>query len=178
MIADEYADPAFGTGVVKITPAHDANDFEVGRRHSLAMPVVIDQTRSAATKSPTRLGAFLQSCKASTGSRRASAIVALLQANGHLVKKEVHQHSVRHCYRCDTVVEPRLSDQWFVRMAALAEPALEGVRTGRVRLLPDKWVGCTSTGCRTSATGTSRGSSGGATAFRCGTAPRASRRTT
>src|SRR5204863_465282 len=68
-------------------------------------------------------------------------IVEMLQARGRLERKEVHQHNVRHCYRCDTVVEPRLSDQWFVRMAPLAAPALEGVRSGRIRLLPEKWVG-------------------------------------
>ena len=68
-------------------------------------------------------------------------VVAMLEAEGRLVKKEVHTHNVRHCYRCDTVVEPRLSDQWFVRMQPLAVPALEGVRSGRVRILPDKWVG-------------------------------------
>ena len=68
-------------------------------------------------------------------------IVKMLEESGRLVKKETHQHSVRHCYRCDTVVEPRLSDQWFVRMAELAAPALEAARSGRVRILPEKWVG-------------------------------------
>jgi valyl-tRNA synthetase len=140
VIADDYADPAFGTGVVKITPAHDANDFEVGRRHSLAMPVVIDangivnEGADAAGRIPDAL------CGLDRFAAR-EKIVAMLQESGRLVKKEVHQHNVRHCYRCDTVVEPRLSDQWFVRMAALAEPALAAVRTGRIRLLPDKWVG-------------------------------------
>jgi valyl-tRNA synthetase len=140
VVADDYADPEFGTGVVKITPAHDANDFEVGRRHGLAMPVVIDETGTmregtdAAGRVPEAL-AGLDRFEART------RIIAMLESSGRLVKKEVHQHNVRHCYRCDTVVEPRLSDQWFVRMAELAAPALEGVRTGRVRLLPDKWVG-------------------------------------
>jgi valyl-tRNA synthetase len=139
VIADEYADPAFGTGVVKITPAHDANDFEVGRRHGLAMPVVIDQFgkmgegADAAGRVP---AAF-------AGMDRFEArkeIVRQLEAAGRLVKKEPHTHNVRHCYRCDTVVEPRLSDQWFVRMRSLADPALEGVRTGRVRILPEKHI--------------------------------------
>jgi len=140
VIADDYADPAFGTGVVKITPAHDANDFEVGRRHGLAMPVVIDETGTlrevadAAGRVPLELH----------GLDRFEArerVVQLLSAAGRLVKKEVHQHNVRHCYRCDTVVEPRLSDQWFVRMASLAEPALAGVRSGHIRILPEKWNG-------------------------------------
>jgi valyl-tRNA synthetase len=140
IVADDYADPEFGTGVVKITPAHDMNDFEVGRRHSLPMPVVIDEhgvmneVLDAASRVPEEL----------IGVDRFSArghVVEMLEKLGRLEKTEVHQHNVRHCYRCETVVEPRLSDQWFVRMAPLAEPALAAVRTGRVRLLPEKWVG-------------------------------------
>ena len=140
VIADEYADPAFGTGVVKITPAHDANDFEVGRRHNLPTPVVIDmygalnEVSDASGRVPVEL----------RGVDRADArhrIVKQLEVLGRLVKRETHVHSVRHCYRCDTVVEPRLSDQWFVKMAPLAEPALEAVRDGRIRILPEKWVG-------------------------------------
>jgi valyl-tRNA synthetase len=140
VIADEYADPAFGTGVVKITPAHDANDFEVGRRHGLPMPVVIDmhgevnEVEAAAGRVP----AELRGVDRVDARRR---IVAMLEEAGRLVKREPHQHNVRHCYRCDTVVEPRLSDQWFVRMAPLAEPALAAVRDGRVRILPERWVG-------------------------------------
>jgi valyl-tRNA synthetase len=140
VIADEYVDPTFGTGVVKITPAHDANDFDVGRRHSLAMPVVIDEhgmmreVADADGRVPREL----------LGIDRFEArerVVAMLKSLGRLERTETHQHNVRHCYRCDTVVEPRLSDQWFVRMAPLAEPALEGVRSGRIRLLPEKWIG-------------------------------------
>jgi valyl-tRNA synthetase len=140
IIADDYADPAFGTGVVKITPAHDANDFEVGRRHDLPAPIVIDEhgVMGEVAESKGRVPAVLRGLDRFEARER---VVAMLEAAGRLVKKETHQHSVRHCYRCDTVVEPRLSDQWFVRMAPLAEPALAAVRTGRVRLLPDKWVG-------------------------------------
>ena len=140
VIADDYADPEFGTGVVKITPAHDANDFEVGRRHGLHTPVVIDmygrmgEMEDAAGRVP-------ESLRGVDRFEARAHIVALLGAAGRLVKTEAHQHNVRHCYRCDTVVEPRLSDQWFVRMAPLAEPALAAVRAGRVRILPDKWVG-------------------------------------
>jgi valyl-tRNA synthetase len=140
IIADEYADPEFGTGVVKITPAHDANDFEVGRRHSLAMPVVIDEhgVMNEMDDAAGRVPRALQGLDRFDARDR---IVEMLRALGRLERKEVHQHNVRHCYRCDTVVEPRLSDQWFVSMASLAEPALEAVRTGRVRLLPEKWNG-------------------------------------
>jgi len=140
VIADEYADPQFGTGVVKITPAHDANDFEVGKRHNLPMPVVIDEYGMMAegAEAKGRVPAFVK------GDERFAArkkLVKALQDSGALVKTEQHQHNVRHCYRCDTVVEPRLSDQWFVKMAPLAKPALEGVRTGAIRILPQKWEG-------------------------------------
>jgi valyl-tRNA synthetase len=140
VIADDYADPEFGTGVVKITPAHDANDFEVGRRHSLDMPVVIDQY-GAMNEVADATGRVPHALRGVDRFEAREKIVAQLKASGRLVKTEAHQHNVRHCYRCETVVEPRLSDQWFVRMAALAEPALEGVRTGRVRILPEKWIG-------------------------------------
>ena len=138
VIADDYVDREFGTGVVKITPAHDANDFEVGRRHGLPAPVVMDaagyvrEVSDAAGRVPAALD----------GVERFEArarIVEALEGEGALVRVEPHQHAVRHCYRCSTIVEPRLSDQWFVRMAPLAEPALEAVRDGTVRILPERW---------------------------------------
>ncbi len=138
IIADDYADPAFGTGVVKITPAHDPNDFEVGRRHDLPTPVVMtpdgrmDNGAGAVERVPDDL----------RGVDRFEArerIIHLLRARGELVKIEKHDHAVPHCYRCGTVVEPRLSDQWFVKMKPLAEPALDAVKSGRIRILPEKW---------------------------------------
>jgi valyl-tRNA synthetase len=138
IIADDYADPEFGTGVVKITPAHDANDFEVGKRHNLAAPVVIDEQgrmreeRDADGRVPETL-AGLDRFEAR------ERIVAMLREEKALARVEQHQHAVRHCYRCDTVVEPRLSDQWFVKMAPLAEPALAAVRAGGIRILPERW---------------------------------------
>ncbi|MEX2180269.1 MAG: valine--tRNA ligase [Gemmatimonadaceae bacterium] len=140
IIADEYADPAFGTGVVKITPAHDANDFEVGRRHGLAMPVVIDANGVMAedASSTGRVPDLVRGDDRVVARRK---IVQALQDSGALVTTESHQHAVRHCYRCDTVVEPRLSDQWFVTMAPLAAPALAGLRSGAIRILPQKWEG-------------------------------------
>ncbi|MEO7456130.1 MAG: valine--tRNA ligase, partial [Gemmatimonadaceae bacterium] len=140
VIADEYADPAFGTGVVKITPAHDANDFEVGRRHDLPSPVVIDM-HGVMNEGMDALGRVPNEIADLDRFDARAHIVKRLESEGRLVKKEVHQHAVRHCYRCDTVVEPRLSDQWFIRMSELAGPALEGARSGRVRILPEKWVG-------------------------------------
>jgi valyl-tRNA synthetase len=140
IVADDYADPEFGTGVVKITPAHDMNDFEVGRRHDLPMPVVIDE-HGVLNEVADAGGRVPEGLRGVDRFEARTRIVAMLERLGRLEKKEVHQHNVRHCYRCDTVVEPRLSDQWFVRMAPLAEPALAAVQTGRVRLLPEKWVG-------------------------------------
>jgi valyl-tRNA synthetase len=138
VIADSYADAAFGTGVVKITPAHDANDFEVGKRHSLAMPIIIDETgvvrevENAEGRVPREID----------GLDRFAArdkIVEMLKASGNLEKIENRDHAVRHCYRCDTVVEPRLSEQWFVKMEPLARPALQAVRDGAIRILPERW---------------------------------------
>jgi valyl-tRNA synthetase len=140
IIADDYADPAFGTGVVKITPAHDANDFEVGKRHGLPMPVVIDADArmGEVSDAPGRVPEELRGLDRFEARER---IVQMLRDSGALVKAELHQHAVRRCYRCNTVVEPRLSDQWFVRMAPLAKPALDGLRTGAIRILPERWEG-------------------------------------
>src|SRR5690349_15864402 len=133
IIADEYADPEFGTGVVKITPAHDANDFEVGRRHNLPAPVVIDATGTMCEERDAD-GRVPEALRGLDRFEARARIVALLEAEGALARVETHQHAVRHCYRCDTVVEPRLSDQWFVKMAPLAEPALAAVRAGAIRI--------------------------------------------
>ncbi len=140
IIADEYTDPEFGTGAVKITPAHDANDFDVGVRHGLSMPVVIapNATMADGPDAHGRVPAEL------VGLDRAAArerVVDMLRAAGRLVDVRVHEHAVRHCYRCHTAVEPRLSDQWFVRMAPLAEPALAAVRDGTIRIVPERWEG-------------------------------------
>jgi valyl-tRNA synthetase len=138
VVADSYADPAFGTGVVKITPAHDANDFEVGRRNALPMPVIIDQhgALNEVSDAEGRVPAALRGMDRFEARER---VVAMLRDAGALVKVETHAHAVRHCYRCHTVVEPRLSDQWFVRMEPLARPALQAVRDGSVRILPERW---------------------------------------
>jgi valyl-tRNA synthetase len=138
VIADDYVDAAFGTGALKITPGHDSNDYEVGQRHGLPSPVVIDETGAmreetdaAGRVPPALLGLDRFDAR--------DAIVTLLRDAGALVKIEPYEHSVRHCYRCDTVIEPRLSDQWFVRMQPLAAPALEAVRNRTIRILPERW---------------------------------------
>jgi valyl-tRNA synthetase len=138
IIADEYVDPTFGTGVVKITPAHDPNDFEVGRRHKLPMPVIMapDGTMANGADADSRVPAELIGIDRFEARER---IIRTLEKSKQLIKAEAHQHAVRHCYRCDTVVEPRLSDQWFVKMEPLAKPALKGVRDGTIRILPERW---------------------------------------
>jgi valyl-tRNA synthetase len=138
IIADEYVDPAFGTGVVKITPAHDPNDFEVGKRHKLPMPVIMapDGTMANGDDAGSRVPGELIGADRFEARER---IVRSLEKSKQLLKVEPHQHAVRHCYRCDTVVEPRLSDQWFVKMEPLAKPALKAVRDGTIRILPERW---------------------------------------
>jgi valyl-tRNA synthetase len=134
IVADEAVDPAFGTGFVKVTPAHDANDFEIGVRHKLEMPLVM--TEDGRMEHPTRVP------KALAGLDRFDArvrIVDLLKEQGLLEKIEPHTHAVRHCYRCDTIVEPRLSDQWFVKMKSLAEPVLAEYHRGAFRIIPERW---------------------------------------
>src|SRR5215210_1044965 len=138
IIADEYVDPKFGTGVVKITPAHDPNDFEVATRHKLPMPVIMgpDATMSNGADAASRVPAELVGIDRFEARER---IMRMLEKSRLLKKIEPHQHAIRHCYRCDTVVEPRLSDQWFVSMKPLAKPALAAVRDGAIRILPERW---------------------------------------
>ena len=138
VIADDYVDPSFGTGVVKITPAHDPNDFEVGKRHKLPMPVVMapDGTMVNGAEAEQRVPPDLLGIDRFEARER---IIRALEKSKQLVKIERHQHAIRHCYRCDTVVEPRLSDQWFVKMEPLAKPALKAVRDGTIRILPERW---------------------------------------
>src|SRR3981081_2077493 len=138
VIADEYVDPAFGTGVVKITPAHDPNDFEMGLRHKLSMPVIFapDGTMTNGVDAGSRVPPELLGIDRFEARER---IVRLLEKSRLLKKVQPHQHAIRHCYRCDTVVEPRLSDQWFVKTEPLARPALQAVRDGTIRILPKRW---------------------------------------
>ncbi len=134
IIADDAVDPAFGTGFVKVTPAHDATDFEIGLRHKLEMPLVM--TEDGRMEHPTRVP------KSLAGLDRLDArtkIVDMLKERGLLEKIEPHRHAVRRCYRCDTLVEPRLSDQWFVKMKPLAEPALAAYHRGEYRIVPERW---------------------------------------
>ena len=145
IIADEAVDPAFGTGFVKVTPAHDANDFEIGQRHGLEAPLIMREDGTMGEedgKTERRKGDAKRVPPQLVGLDRFEArevIVQLLRERKLLEKVEPHRHAVRHCYRCETVVEPRLSDQWFVKMKPLAEPALAAYREGQYRLVPERW---------------------------------------
>ncbi len=134
IIADEYVDKNFGTGAVKITPAHDPNDFEVGKRHGLKPIWVInnDGTMKACGEVPQELH----------GLDRYEArekIVGMLSYNNFLLRTRDHEHNVGKCQRCGTTIEPLLSEQWFVKMAPLAKEAIAAVKDGRIKFIPDRW---------------------------------------
>ena len=129
VVADDAVDPAFGSGAVKVTPAHDPNDFEIGRRHDLpAINILNTDGTLNANAGPY---ADLTIAEARTG------VVAQLAAEGRLIRTEPHTHAVGHCQRCGTVVEPVISTQWFVRMEELAKPAVAAARDGSLRFVPD-----------------------------------------
>ncbi|OGP33896.1 MAG: valine--tRNA ligase [Deltaproteobacteria bacterium GWC2_65_14] len=131
LLADEMVDPAFGTGAVKITPAHDPNDFEVARRHELPSVQVIDDSGVMTKEAGRFSGMDRFRCR--------EAVVEALRAENLLEREEPHLHNVGNCYRCRTVVEPMESIQWFVKTAPLAEPAIRAVRSGETRIVPGNW---------------------------------------
>ncbi|MDR1961851.1 MAG: valine--tRNA ligase [Gracilibacteraceae bacterium] len=131
VIADEYVERDFGAGAVKITPAHDPNDFEVGRRHNLESVNILNEDATLNEN-----GLAYQGLDRYEARRR---VVADLETAGLLVRTETINHSVGTCYRCGTPVEPRVSRQWFVRMNTLAEPALQAVRSGRLEFVPERF---------------------------------------
>ena len=131
VVADEYVEPEFGTGVVKITPAHDPNDFEVGLRHHLPVINVMDDSAVINENGGKYQGMDRYEAR--------KQIVKDLQEGGFLVKIEPIKHNVGACYRCSTTVEPRVSKQWFVKMQPLAEPAIEVVKNGQVKFVPERF---------------------------------------
>lgn len=131
VVADDYVDMEFGTGAVKITPAHDPNDFEVGLRHGLEMINVMTDDAHINANGGKYEGMDRYEAR--------KAIVADLEAGGYLVKVKDHTHNVGTCYRCSTTVEPRVSKQWFVKMEPLAKPAIEAVKEGKTRFIPERF---------------------------------------
>jgi valyl-tRNA synthetase len=132
IIADDYVDPEFGTGMVKVTPAHDPNDFEIGQRHNLEKINVMNPDGTMNENAGKFAGMDRYECR--------KALVAELKKKKLLEKIEPYQVAVALCYRCSTEIEPYLSEQWFVRMKPLAEPAIEAVKTGKVRFYPERWT--------------------------------------
>ena len=131
VVADEMVDREFGTGAVKITPAHDVNDFEVARRHGLPSVRVIDESGTMTRDAGAFAGMDRFVCR--------DAVVAKLAEEGLLVREEPYLHNIGHCYRCRTVVEPAESMQWFVKTKPLAAPAIRAVREGETRIVPAQW---------------------------------------
>jgi len=132
IIKDAYVDMSFGTGGLKITPAHDPNDFDIGARHNLPSVKVIDDNGDMSAEAGRFEGLDRFECR--------DAVVEALKEEGLLIKIEPYRHSVGHCYRCKTVVEPNLSKQWFVRTKPLAEKAIDAVKTGKTKIIPEMWT--------------------------------------
>ncbi len=131
VVGDEYCEMDFGTGVVKITPAHDPNDFEVGQRHNLPIINVFNEDATINENGGKYQGMDRYACR--------KALVADLETEGYLIKVEPYKHNVGSCYRCHTVIEPRVSLQWFVKMEPLAKPAIQAVRDGRTKFIPERF---------------------------------------
>ncbi|HEY5614897.1 MAG TPA: valine--tRNA ligase, partial [Bacteroidota bacterium] len=133
IIADDYIDAAFGTGMVKVTPAHDQNDFLMGQRHNLPQINIFEEDGKLNESVPKQYeGMDRFECR--------KQIVKDLEAQGFLLKTEPHTHNIGRCYRCNTIIEPYISDQWFVKMKPLAMPALRVVHEKQVRFHPERWV--------------------------------------
>jgi len=133
---DDAVDEAFGTGMLKVTPAHDANDFDIASRVWPKADKPLIMTEDARMERSSRVPEELRGLDRFDARKK---IVKQLEKAGLLVKTEQHQHAVRRCYRCDSVVEPRLSDQWFVKMKPLAEPVMKGYEEGEFKIVPERW---------------------------------------
>ena len=134
IIADEYVDKSFGTGAVKITPAHDPNDYEVGKRHNFSPIWVIDEEgkmKTCAEVPPEYQGLDRYEAR--------KKVVDMLSYNNFLLRVKDHEHNVGKCQRCNTTIEPLLSEQWFVKMAPLAKEAIAAVKDGRIKFIPERW---------------------------------------
>ncbi len=132
IVADEYVDPAFGTGAVKVTPAHDPNDFEIGERHGCAKVNIMNADATISPEGGPYAGLDRYEAR--------ERVLRDLEELDLLERTDAHMHSVGHCYRCHTVIEPWLSDQWFVDMKPLAKPAIEAARDRRVKFHPVRWT--------------------------------------
>jgi valyl-tRNA synthetase len=132
IVADDAVDPEFGTGALKITPGHDPTDFEVGQRHGLPIVTVIGQDGRMTEEAGPYRGQERFECR--------RGVVEQLKGEGLLERIEPYRHAVGHCQRCKTIVEPLVSQQWFIRMQPLAEPAIRAVKEGQIRIIPERFV--------------------------------------
>lgn len=132
IIADEYVDKDFGTGALKVTPAHDPNDFEMGLRHDLPLVTVMNWDATMNEEAGPYKGMDRYQCR--------EQLVQDLKEGGYLLKIEEHSHAVGHCYRCDSIIEPMVSKQWFVKMKPLAQPAIEKVLAKETRFVPERFT--------------------------------------
>jgi valyl-tRNA synthetase len=132
ILADEFVDPSFGTGIVKVTPAHDPNDYMMGQRHDLDFVNILNEDATLNENAGPYQGYERFTCR--------EALVEELKQKRLLEKVEIHTHAIAHCQRCDTILEPYLSEQWFVKTKPLAEPALKAVLDGRIRFYPEKYT--------------------------------------
>ena len=131
IVADDYVDPEFGTGAVKITPAHDLNDFELGQRHDLEEINILNDDGTTNKNAGKYNNMSVMECR--------KKIIEDLKEKGYLQKVDSYRHSIGHCYRCDTVIEPYLSKQWFVKIEELAKPAIDAVETDKTAFVPKRW---------------------------------------
>jgi valyl-tRNA synthetase len=131
IIGDEYVDTEFGSGALKVTPAHDLNDFEIGLAHGLEMVKVIDEDGKMGREAGPYQGLERFECR--------KRVVGDFERDGTLLRTEDYRHNVGHCYRCKTIIEPTLSKQWFVRTKPLAEAAIQAVKDGRTKIVPPVW---------------------------------------
>lgn len=132
IIADAYVDMEFGTGAVKVTPAHDINDFEMGLRHNLPQIIVIGFDAKMTSEAGKYAGMDRYECR--------EKLVEELKQKGYLVNIEPHRHAVGQCYRCDSIIEPLISKQWFVKMKPLAEPAIRAAQNGQITFIPERFT--------------------------------------
>ena len=131
VIGDSYVDTSFGTGALKITPAHDANDFLVGKKHNLKEVNVIDEKGFMNEEAGVFAGMDRDACR--------KALVEKLHEKGYLVKAEDYNHAIGHCYRCNTPIEPKISEQWFLKMKLLAKKAIRVVKEEKINFIPENW---------------------------------------
>ena len=132
LFADSYVDPEFGTGAVKVTPAHDPNDFDMGQRHDLEQILIMNNDGTMVDNTGRYAGMDRYECR--------KVLVDDLKEQGYLLSIEEHEHAVGHCSRCNTTVEPMVSKQWFVKMESLAKPAIEAVKSGEIKFVPERFT--------------------------------------